>query len=626
MKVRAVYQCHPPLFICHHMSTPKSPRNSRSGRRSSHRSARPLPIANLRRPSGGPSSSNPGSGTVSAAGSVSSRPSLIDMENPHPDVVRDIGRYLPASEDEDAVGEGEASLRMPGGDMTRQIVNWQRTHEGDEADIKRGRSRSFDVARRPTFTRPTGEPLEARQILVPGGMRREYVLNQHEASTSAVDEPAAPEGFYTHNFIEFLSLYGHFAGEELEEIDEEDETSERTPLRPQHGSKPGRTSTLETVMLLLKSFVGTGVLFLPKAFSNGGLLFCSGVLIVVSIISYWCFLLLISTKNYTKVSSFGDIGGALYGPKVRQLILSSIVVSQIGFASAYVVFVSENLQSFITNVKNGELWTISSLIILQLIVFLPLSMVRDIGKLGFTALIADAFILTGLCYLYGWSGLHLITKGVEDVVLFNSKDWTLFIGTAVFAYEGICLIIPIQESMRHPQKFDSLLGAVMIIITVIMVSVGVMLYSATGSNVQTVILLNLPHSPAVALIQLLYSIAILLSTPLQLFPAIRILEQALFSRSGKFNKKVKWEKNLFRFCVVFFTGVVAYVGADDLDKFVALVGSFACVPLVYIYPPWLHMACVQRLSIAWLLDVFLMVFGIIMMSYTSYMTLMSWVG
>ena len=36
---------------------------------------------------------------------------------------------------------------------------------------------------------------------------------------------------------------------------------------------------------------------------------------------------------------------------------------------------------------------------------------------------------------------------------------------------------------------------------------------------------------------------------------------------------------------------LAWVGANDLDKFVALVGSFACIPLVYIYPvslPLLH--------------------------------------
>jgi amino acid permease len=42
--------------------------------------------------------------------------------------------------------------------------------------------------------------------------------------------------------------------------------------------------------------------------------------------------------------SFLDMGGALYGPWMRYLILGSIVVSQIGFVGAYTIFVAENLQ------------------------------------------------------------------------------------------------------------------------------------------------------------------------------------------------------------------------------------------------------------------------------------------
>ena len=99
------------------------------------------------------------------------------------------------------------------------------------------------------------------------------------------------------------------------------------------------------------------------------------------------------------------------------------------------------------------------------------------------------------------------------------------------------------------------------------------------------VLLNLPQDDKfVNAVQLLYSIAILLSTPLQLFPAIRIMETELFTRSGKYNKWIKWEKNAFRFVLVIGCALLAWGGADDLDKFVALVGSFACVPLVYIYP------------------------------------------
>lgn len=73
----------------------------------------------------------------------------------------------------------------------------------------------------------------------------------------------------------------------------------------------------------------------------------------------------------------------------------------------------------------------------------------------------------------------------------------------------------------------------------------------------------------------MYSLAIMLSVPLQLFPAVRIIENGLFSRSGKGNMRVKWQKNTFRFAIVIFCGLLSYVGASDLDKFVSFIGSFA---------------------------------------------------
>lgn len=53
------------------------------------------------------------------------------------------------------------------------------------------------------------------------------------------------------------------------------------------------------------------------------------------------------------------------------------------------------------------------------------------------------------------------------------------------------------------------------------------------------------------------------------------MENGLFSRSGKGDTRVKWQKNFFRFVVVMFCAALSYVGASDLDKFVALIGSFA---------------------------------------------------
>ena len=360
--------------------------------------------------------------------------------------------------------------------------------------------------------------------------------------------------------------------------------SRRKRRRKERGGS-GKNSPTSALLLLLKSFVGTGVLFLPRAYLNGGMVFSNMVLLFVAALSYHCFVLLVNTR--LKINgSFGDIGGMLYGKWMRNLILTSIVLSQIGFVAAYIVFTSENLRAFILAVTHCRyVMDIKWLIIMQMIVFLPFSLLRDIGKLGFTALVADAFILIGLAYLLYYDILTLSTNGLADIITFNRKDWTLFIGTAIFTFEGIGLIIPIQESMKHPEKFSKVMLIVMIIISTLFITMGAVSYAAYGSKTETVVLLNLPQdNKMVNGVQFLYSVAILLSTPLQIFPAIRITENALFTKSGKYNPYIKWQKNGFRFFFVALCAAIAWGGADDLDKFVALVGNFACIPLVYIYP------------------------------------------
>ncbi|KXX78101.1 Vacuolar amino acid transporter 3 [Madurella mycetomatis] len=546
-----------------------------------------------------------------------------------------------------------SSLRLQGGDITRPIYKW--TEVADQR-TKTQRSKSFSVPR----PEPENEVLDINNIKVPGGFRRNFIRRAARDSEEVEQCPGANQQaqprLFTNSFLEFLSLYGHFAGEELEEDDEvlrpgeyftsgsegdiydeysdedrepmEDSTlltpSGRKRRRKERGGS-GQNSPMGAALLLLKSFVGTGVLFLPRAYLNGGMLFSNLVLLFVAALSYYCFVLLVTTRLRVD-GSFGDIGGILYGKWMRTLILASIVISQLGFVAAYIVFTSENLQAFILAVSDCRtVVPITWLIIIQMLIFLPFSLLRDIGKLGFTALIADAFIVIGLAYLFYYDIFTLNTQGLADIIMFNQKDWTLFIGTAIFTFEGIGLIIPIQESMRHPKKFPKVMFVVMVIITTLFVVMGAVSYAAYGSKTETVVLLNLPQdNKMVNGVQFLYSLAILLSTPLQIFPAIRITENALFTRSGKYNPYIKWQKNVFRFFVVALCALIAWGGADNLDKFVALVGNFACIPLVYIYPPMLHYKAVARNRFRKMSDILLCVFGFVAMAYTTSLTIMSW--
>ena len=519
------------------------------------------------------------------------------------------------------VGDDEfSSLRLQGGDMTRTIYRWA---ENAEAPGRGKRSKSWHITR----LEPEEEELNASAIKQPGGFRRNYLRRQapdhysgrrvgRDGLDSQQDslKTGQPMKFITNSFLEFLTIYGHFAGEELEEEDGDEYFDHEPYFIDTEGGEgegePGEESALLTpgtpgirkrkvkdravrgentptgaALLLLKSFIGTGVLFLPKAYLNGGMMFSNVVLLGVASLSYYCFILLVNTRLKVE-GSFGDIGGILYGRWMRVLILTSVALSQIGFVSAYIVFTAESMQAFVLAVSKCRTWIdIKFMVLMQLVIFLPLSLIRNISKLGLTSLIAEVFIALGLLYL-GYFDIYTMAKhGVADIINFNPRDWTLFIGTAIFTFEGVGLIIPIQGSMKDPAKFPPVLAGVMIFITVLFMLMGALSYAAFGSATKTVVLLNLPQdSKFVNAVQLLYSLAILLSTPLQLFPAIGILEAKLFPRSGKNNPHTKWKKNVFRFFLVVICALIAWGGAADLDKFVALVGSFACVPLVYVYP------------------------------------------
>ncbi|KAI1442802.1 transmembrane amino acid transporter protein-domain-containing protein [Annulohypoxylon stygium] len=522
---------------------------------------------------------------------------------------------------------GESSLKLQGGDIHRDLFK-------TAARVKMHK-------RAATFHHPqdlTGdnesEHLTVSDQLAPGGFRRAFIRQRQEPDIWAARIPV------TRNFVEFLELYGNFAGEDLADSDdeavisdegEEEQEEQPTETRPLLGrrkssraSRSAKTSTKKTFFTLLKAFIGTGIMFLPKAFKNGGILFSSMTMLVISTVTMLAFHLLLACKaRYS--GGYGEIGQAIAGDWMRKIILISITLSQLGFVCAGIVFVAENMTSFLQAVGNGHSpLSPTTLILIQLIVLIPLAFIRNIAKLSPVALLADVCILIGVAYIYYYDINHLASDGVhESVVLFNPAKYTLTVGSAIFTFEGIGLILPIQSSMTKPERFEWLLGIVMFIITVLFTAVGALCYATFGVNTQIEIINNFPQdSKFVNSVQFLYSLAVLVGTPVQLFPALRILEGRIFgSHSGKKSTRTKWIKNAFRTFVVIVCGLVSIVGASNLDRFVALIGSVACVPLVYIYPAYLHYKGVATSWQAKAGDILFMVVGTVAMVYTTAITI-----
>lgn len=556
---------------------------------------------------------------------------LPDGYSAEPDVLANSNSNDPASPALSGQVAEEDSLKLQGGDIHRNIYKIKA-----RANVPR-RSATFSAGRSPRLGPVDGATVNEQ--LEPGGFRRQYL--QRQALRRNLTDVVVPG---TRTFVEFLDLYGSFAGLDLRDEDDDDESvidddddqpSERRPLLGRRKSskrfkREGDASTTKTFFTLLKAFIGTGIMFLPKAFRNGGILFASITLVTVSLLTTVCFRLLLKCrKRYG--GGYGELGEAIVGPKFRSLVLTSITLSQIGFVCTGLIFTAENLFSFFNAVTKDRTIPVNAnvLIALQLILLVPLALIRNVSKLGPAALLADVFILIGLIYIWYYDVASLATNGIaRSVQLFNPAHFTLTIGSAIFTFEGIGLILPIQSSMKKPDQFEYLLYLVMVIITVIFTSVGVLCYATFGEATKIQIIDNFPQtSKLVNAVQFLYSIAVLVGEPVQLFPAVRIIEQYLFGEnaSGKKSDVVKWKKNALRAALSLVCGAISILGASDLDKFVALIGSFACVPLVYIYPAYLHYKGCASTKGEKLADMAMMVVGVVAMVYTTAVTLVQWV-
>lgn len=547
------------------------------------------------------------------------------------------------------------SLLLQGGDIHRDLFRIP-----VKANLQRAMTFSHpDRTSTPDLLRPDDD-MTAAELAQTQGFRRHHVLQRHKQHRRT--RPGFSGGAsipVTRNFVEFLDLYGSFAGEDLADSDDEDSDlvtdeegggterdddddddvdghagpNETSPLvrRPRHQrrksmAKQGDAGTAKTFFTLLKAFIGTGIMFLPKAFKNGGILFSSLCLVSIAAISMWAFHLLLQCRTAVG-GGYGDIGQAIAGSRMRTVILASITLSQLGFVCTGLVFVADNWFSFLDAITHGAnpLGT-TALIALQALLLIPLSFIRNISKLGFAATLADAFILVGLVYIWDFDISALATRGIDPSVrLFNPAAYTLTIGASIFTFEGIGLIIPIHASMRHPEKFEPLLAVVMLLITCIFTSIGALCYATFGERTQIEVINNFPQtSRLVNAVQFIYALAVLIGNPVQLFPAMRILEGRLFGhRSGKKSLGTKWKKNAFRASLVVLCCAIAIGGSANLDRFVALIGSVACVPLVYVYPPFLHYRAVAETRREKVLDVALMVLGTVGMVYTTAVTVIT---
>mmetsp|Transcript_25977 Transcript_25977/g.39891 ORF Transcript_25977/g.39891 Transcript_25977/m.39891 type:complete len:589 (+) Transcript_25977:221-1987(+) len=310
-----------------------------------------------------------------------------------------------------------------------------------------------------------------------------------------------------------------------------------------------------------------------------------------------------------------------------------IASMQFGVCLTYLIFVPQNLHES-TRVLFGldvdQRWFLVGMLLVEI----PLCWIRDIRKLTPTNILATFLIAYGLASVLGialyqtWSQDGSLVTNVANLPAWNDT-WYLFVGTSFFVFEGsITLLVPLQEavySREDKEKFPFANNVTTICIVIFYIIFAITCWSSFGDGMKTALTASLPEGSLSTNVQFAYSLAVILTFPLQAFPALEVTFDFHGNQVGHEDKSTIHKRNFASASIVLLLGFIAVVSIDYLGNVVSILGSFIGIPIALIFPPIMHNKLVSNISkCTRIMNIGVAFLGFLATIAASYTTIVSW--
>ena len=113
------------------------------------------------------------------------------------------------------------------------------------------------------------------------------------------------------------------------------------------------------------------------------------------------------------------------------------------------------------------------------------------------SVIANVFQFVGLGIVFYYIFRDPLPHSSSVPWIAKSERLPLFFGTAIFAIEGISVVLPIENQMRKPKEmlgWNGVLNTSMALVTALYVAMGFYGYLKYGETIESSITLNLPSA------------------------------------------------------------------------------------------------------------------------------------
>ncbi|CAJ2670384.1 unnamed protein product [Trifolium pratense] len=323
---------------------------------------------------------------------------------------------------------------------------------------------------------------------------------------------------------------------------------------------------------------GIGLMTIPYAVKEGGLLSLSLLLMFALICCYTGILLKRCLECYPGISSYPDIGHAAFG-----------IVGRLGIAASsveFLILVSDNLSSLFPNTSvtlaGTELGSHQVFAITAAVLVLPTVWLKNLSLLSYISVGGIfATILVSLC-LFWVGAIDQVGYINQEYKFLDIENISVSIGLFGFGFAGHAVFPNIYSSMKEPSKFPLVLYISFAFCLVMYLSVGIVGYIMFGENIKSQFTLNMPKELYASKIAIWTTVVTPLAKyALTLLPIASSIEELVPSRLRCYAMSIVIRTILVISCLVvalsfpYFGSVMALIGSM-MSMLVALIYPCAC--------------------------------------------------